>query len=181
MNLDQLKDSIVFRATHIAAGEGYSFENFTFFQKGTQVGAAITTGETLINIHNVRPGQSYLLEGDNNVPGIAGNCLTLTCDIQEIDLTDEVRKEAFANMILAFTKDENGSRAALTADPWAWAEKMIEMNGNSTKKCRPYPYIAEVTLLNKLRAAGLLTDPEREYLGPAAGTHDFELKTMSLE
>lgn len=181
MDLIQLKQSIEYRATHIQSGQWAAFGDFVFFQKGNNVGAAISTGDRLVNIHNVRPGQSYLLEGDNAVPGTPGNFLTLTCDVSETDLNDPVRKEAFANMILSFVKDEDGSRSALVSDPWSWAEKIIEMSGNAASALRPYPYVAELVLLNKLRTAGLLVDPEHEYLGPAAGTHDFEIQSMSLE
>lgn len=181
MTLDQLKQSINYRATHVRTGDAFAFENFVFFRRDNAVGAAIPTGGAYVNIHNVHPGKSYSLEGDNAVPRNAGNFLTLTVDVSETDLADPVNLENFANMMIAFTKDEAGSRAALIADPWSWAEKVIEMAGDKASDQKPYPYIAELTLVNKLRAAGLLTDPDVEYRGPDASTHDFELPMMSLE
>lgn len=179
--LEQVKQSIAYRALHIQSGEVFAFDSFDLFRKGNAVGAAISTGDTYVNIHNVHPGRSYLLEGDNALPRKAGNFLTLTVDVIETDLNESVKMEDFANALIAFTKDENGSRAALIADPWAWAAKVIEMSGDKTSDLRPYPYIAELFLVNKLRAVGLMTHPETEYRGPDAGTHDFELPTMSLE
>lgn len=179
--LEQIKQSIAYRAVRIQSGDVYAFDGFDLFRKGNAVGAAIPTGDTFVNIHNVHPGRSYLLEGDSALPRKAGNFLTLTVDITETDLADPVKMEDFTNAIIAFAKDENGSRASLISDPWGWAEKVIEMSGDQASDLRPHPYIAELHLVNKLRRAGLMTDPEAEYRGPAAGTHDFELPALSLE
>lgn len=179
--LEQIKQSIAYRALRIQSGDVSAFDGFDLFRKGNFIGAAIPTGDTYVNIHNVHPGRSYLLEGDNALPRKAGNFLTLTVDVTETDLADPVKMESFANALIAFTKDENGSRAALVADPWGWAERVIEMSGDKASDLRPYPYIAELYLVNKLRTAGLMAHPETEYRGPDAGTHDFELATMSLE
>ena len=178
--LEQLKTSIRYRLKGIRSGDAYAFPTFVFFRKDNAVGAAIPTAD-YVNIHNVHPGKSYSLEGDSAVPRNAGNFLTLAVDVTETDLNDPVNLENFENAILAFVKDENGSRAALVANPWNWAEKVIEMAGNKASDAKPYPYIAELYLVNKLRAAGLLTNPAVEYRGPSAGTHDFELPMMSLE
>jgi len=180
-SLDQLKQSIAYRATRARTGDAFAFGDFVFFRRNNDVGAAIPTGAAYVNIHNVHPGRSYSLEGDNAVPRNSGNFLTLTVNAAETDLNDPVNLENFANMMIAFTKDEAGSRAALILNPWAWAERVIEMAGNRASDQKPYPYIAELVLVNKLRAAGLLTDPDAEYCGPNAGTHDFELPMMSLE
>lgn len=175
----QIRASIIYRATNIEQGSAADFGSFYFFRDGNRLGAAISTGDRLINIHNVHPGQSYLLEGVCTLPLVQGNFLTLTVDVNETDLRDRIRVEDFADRVLAFVDED--IRDELVADPWLWAEKIIAMTGNSTTTLRPYPYIAEVYLLNSLRAAGLLVNTETEYRGPAAGTHDFELRTFSME
>ena len=177
----ELKKSIVYRATSIHPGEVFDFDGFQLFRKGDSVGAAIPTGETLVNIHNVHPGKSYSLDGDNALPGVSGNYLTLTVDAAVTDLSDPVKQEDFAHHILAFVKTEDGNRELLLADPWEWAARVIEMSGDIASDMRPYPWIAELILVNRLRAAGLLTDVAGQYRGPDAGIHDFELPQMSLE
>ena len=175
------RKSVIFRARTMKTGEVVQFDDFIFFRRGDQVGAALSTGERLINIHNVHPGRSYSLDGDSALPLVSGNFLTLTVDVSNVDLSDPVKAEDFADRILGFVRTENGNREALLSDPWAWAEKVIEMSGDKISEVKPYPMIAELYLVNALRAAGLLTDVKHEYRGPDAGIHDFELPTMSLE
>lgn len=187
--LEELRKSIVFRVLHkkpgaAAAFQGYdpvALKGFVFFCHGSTLGVAVPTGDALINIHGVHPGKSYTLEGDNAIPLFKGNFLTLTVDSAKCDLDDPVCLENFVSLAVDFTRETDGARAALVKDPWAWAEKIIEMSGNAAQLEKPYPYIAELHLLNKLRAAGLLTDPANEYRGPEAASHDFELAGMSLE
>lgn len=175
------KKAVVFRATTMKSGEVVQFDDFLFFRRGDRVGAAISTGESAINIHNVHPGRSYSLDGDGALPLVPGNFLTLTADLSSVNLADPVKVEEFANRILSFVRTEDGNREALLSDPWAWAEKVIEMSGDKVSDVRPYPMIAELCLVNALRSAGLLTDVKHEYRGPDAGIHDFELPFMSLE
>ena len=182
-DIRQFKSSILGLARTLEPGNATEFPAFemTFFRKGNAVGAAVSTGSALVNIHNVHPGQSFLLEGDNSVPCVTGNFLTLTVDLNETDLNDPVKAEAFSSMVFQFVTKEGGNRDSLLANPWAWAEKIIEMGGDKTTKTRPYAYLAEIYLVAELREAGLLTDIEKEYRGPDASRHDFELPTMSLE
>ena len=84
-------------------------------------------------------------------------------------------------MMFLFVQNKEGNREELIRDPWAWARKVINTNGNDATEDRPYPYIAELYLVNKLCQAGLMTDVVSQYRGPDAGTHDFELPNMSLE
>jgi len=177
----EAKQSIKFRLGSIQTGERFQFDDFFLFRRGTTVGAAIPAGDRLPAIHNVHPGRSYSLDGDNAVPGEPGNFLVLSVDASETDLSDDVKQEDFADRILSFSRWENGAREALLRDPWGWAERIIEMTGNAAKEVRPYPYLAEVLLLNDLRAAGLVGDVATEYRGPDAGSHDFELASCSVE
>jgi len=180
-NLLELKKSIAFRATHTHSGEVFDFDGFSFFGKGSRVGAAISTGEALHNIHNVHPGKSYTLDGDNSLPGLTGNFLTLTVDTLQTDLADPVKLEDFANRVLSFVRMDDGTRDLLVADPWEWAARVIEMSGDMASELRPYPYVAELCLVNALRSAGLMTDVSAQWRGPDSGIHDFELPSISLE
>lgn len=180
-DLAQLKNAIIGFARTMNSGAARAFQDFIFFRKGNAVGAAVSTGETPINIHNVRPGQSYLLEGDSAVPCVPGNFLTLTVDVSATDLNDPLKADAFSNMILQFVSMKDGNRERLLENPWVWAEKIIEMGGDKTARMRPHAYIAELYLTAALKDAGLLTDIATEYRGPEAGRHDFELPSMSLE
>ena len=179
--LFETKNSIKYRLASIRPGEIFQFDDFFLFRRGDTVGAAIPADDVLPGIHNVHPGKSYSLDGDNALPGVAGNFLVLSVDAAETDLFDEVKREDFADRILSFSRWENGAREAILRDPWGWAERIIEMTGNAAAELRPYPYLAEVFLLNRLRAAGLLTDPAAQYRGPEAGIHDFELASCSIE
>lgn len=178
-DLRQLKQVLETRATSMISGQAIAFSNFTLFRKGNRVGVAVPTGDSLVNIHNVRPGQSYLLEGDAALPLATGNFLTLTVSVDEVDLSDSVKADDFSSRMLAFVSQD--IRAELIADPWAWAAKVIEMSGDKTTKTRPYPYVAELYLASRLHSAGLLADLGTEYCGPGANRHDFELETMSIE
>ena len=180
-DLAQLKNAIIGFARTMNSGAARAFQDFILFRKGNAVGAAVSTGETPINIHNVRPGQSYLLEGDFAVPCVSGNFLTLTVDVSATDLNDPLKADAFSNMILQFVSTKDGNRERLLENPWVWAEKIIEMCGDKTAKMRPHAYITELYLTAALKDAGLLTDIATEYRGPEAGRHDFELPSMSLE
>lgn len=177
----ELKKAIIYRITHINSGEVFDFDGFSMFRAGDKIGAAIPTGETCINIHNVHPGKSYTLDGTNALPGVQGNFLALTVDSSVTDVSDPVKQEDFAHRILTFVTRENGTRELLLSDPWEWAARVIEMSGDTATELRPYPYIAELYLVNKLRAAGLMSDVATQYRGPDSGVHDFELATMSLE
>lgn len=177
----RLKQSIIYRATHIHSGDVSDFTGFSMFRVGDRIGAAIPTGETYINIHSVHPGKSYTLDGTSALPGMQGNFLALTVDAAVTDLSDPVKQEDFANRILSFVTTENGTRELLLSNPWEWAARVIEMSGDTATELRPYPYIAELYLVNKLRGAGLMTDVATQYRGPDSGVHDFELPTMSLE
>lgn len=176
-----LKNSIIYRATHMKSGEVFDFADFSMFCAGNKIGAAIPTGETCFNIHNVNPGKSYTLDGTSALPGMTGNFLTLTVDTTLTDINDPVKQEDLANRILSFVTTENGTRELLLSDPWEWAARVIEMSGDTAADLRPYPYVAELYLVNKLREAGLMTDVATQYRGPDSGVHDFELSTMSLE
>ena len=178
--MEELKNAIEEFARTIPSGSAREYPGFSLFRRKNTVGAAIPTGETLINIH-VPTGQSFRLEGDAAVPGVEGNFLTLTVDVSDTDLNDPLKADAFSNMVLQFVSTKNGNRERLVANPWAWASTIIEMNGDTATKTRPYPYIAELYLVAALRDAGLLTDIESEYRGPEAGRHDLELPTMSFE
>lgn len=178
-DLKQLKQVLESQARNMPSGQAVAFSDFTLFRKGNRVGVAVPTGGSLINIHNVHPGQSYLLEGDAALPLAAGNFLTLTICLDEVDLSDSVKADDFSSRMLAFVSQD--IRAELMADPWAWAARVIEMSGDKTTKTRPYPYVAELYLASRLHSAGLLTDVGTEYCGPGANRHDFELETMSIE
>ena len=177
----QKKQSIIFRATTINSGESFDCGGFVFFRRGERMGAAIPTGDTLLKIHNVHPGRSYSLDGDDALPRVNGNWLTLTIDKDETDISDPVCEEEFASRILSFVRTDGNARAEIIADPWAWAEKVIAMSGDKVSDVRSYPVIAELCLVNRLREAGLLTDVAKQYRGPDAGIHDFELPSFSLE
>ncbi len=179
--LFETRKSVKYRLATIRPGELFQFDDFFLFRHGGTVGAAIPAGDELPGIHNVHPGRSYSLDGDNALPGAPGNFLVLSVDADETDLADEVKREDFADRILSFASRENGAREALLRDPWGWAERIIEMTGNAASELRPYPYLAEVLLLNRLRAAGLVRDPAAEYRGPDAALHDFELSSCSIE
>ena len=146
-DLAQLKNAMIGFARTMNSGAARAFQDFILFRKGNAVGAAVSTGETPINIHNVRPEQSYLLEGDSAVPCVPGNFLTLTVDASETDLNDPLKADAFSNMILQFVSTKDGNREALLADPWAWAEKVIEMGGDKATNTQPYFNIAELLLV----------------------------------
>ena len=182
-DLRQVKAAIISCARTLPSGEAVAFPAFemTFFRKGTLVGAAIPTGEDLINIHNVHPGKSYTVDGDNALPGVPGNFLTLTVNTDKTNLRDDVMCSEFADRVLSFVKLEDGTRNLLLANPWEWAERIIEMSGDAVSAKMVHPMVAELYLLNGLRDAGLLTDVVNEYRGPTGGTHDFELPGMSLE
>ena len=126
----QKKQSIIFRATTIKSGESFDCGGFVFFRRGERMGAAIPTGDTLLKIHNVHPGRSYSLDGDNALPRVTGNWLTLTIDKDETDISDPVCEEEFASRILSFVRTDGNARAEIIADPWGWAEKVIAMSGD---------------------------------------------------
>ena len=153
--MEELKNAIEEFARTIPSGSAREYPGFSLFRRKNTVGAAIPTGETLINIH-VPTGQSFRLEGDAAVPGVEGNFLTLTVDVSDTDLNDPLKADAFSNMVLQFVATKNGNRERLVANPWAWASTIIEMNGDTATKTRPYPYIAELYLVAALRDAGLL-------------------------
>ena len=182
-DLRQFKAAIISCARALPPGEAVAFPAYemTFFRKGNLVGAAIPTGEALINIHNVHPGKSYTLDGDNSLPGVPGNFLTLTVNTDKTNLRDDVLCSEFADRVLSFVKLEGETRNLLLANPWEWAERIIEMTGDALSSKMVHPMLAELYLLNGLRDAGLLTDVVNEYRGPTGGTHDFELPGMSLE
>lgn len=177
----QKKQSVTYRATTIQSGEAFDCGGFVFFRRGDRIGVAIPTGEKYVNIHNVHPGYSFSLDGDNALPRVSGNWLTLTIDKNETDLSDPVNMDEFVSRILGFVKTRDNAREELIENPWLWAEKVITMSGDKVSDVRPYPVIAELLLVNKLRGAGLLTDVARQYRGPDAGIHDFELQSFSLE
>ena len=177
----ELKKSIIYRATHVKSGEVFDFDGFSMFRTGDKIGVAIPTGETCINIHNVHPGKSFTLDGIDGLPGVQGNFLGLTVNAAMTDLNDPVKQEDIASRILSFVTTENGTRELLLTNPWEWAARVIEMSGDTATELRPYPYVAELYLVNKLREAGLMTDVATQYRGPDSGVHDFELLTMSLE
>lgn len=177
----QKKQSILYRATTIQSGESFDCGGFVFFRRGDRMGAAIPTGDTLVKIHNVHPGCSFSLDGDDALPRVEGNWLTLTIDKNETDISDPVCEEEFASRILNFVKTDDGARDEIIADPWSWAEKIIAMSGDKVSEVKPYPMIAELCLVNMLREAELLTDVKNQYRGPNASIHDFELPSFSLE
>jgi len=177
----QKKQSIIYRAKTILSGESFDCGGFVFFRRGERMGAAIPTGDMLPKIHNVHPGRSYSLDGDDALPRVPGNWLTLTIDRDETDISDPVCEEEFASRILSFVRMDGNAREEIIADPWGWAEKVIAMSGDKVSDVRSYPIIAELFLVNKLRETGLLTDVRSEYRGPDAGIHDFELPSFSLE
>lgn len=177
----QLKSTLSGLVSDLRDGDVRMFPGFLLFRRGAQLGAAIDSGDLYINIHNVHPGKSFSLDGDAALPGANGNYLTLTVNDNETDLGDELKREAFVNMVLFFVSEQNGNRERLLADPWAWAEKVIEMMGDKVSAERPYPYLAELYVVEKLVGSGLMTDIEHEYRGPDSGRHDIELPGMSLE
>ncbi len=177
----QKKQSILYRAKTIRPGESFDCGGFVFFRSGERMGAAIPTGDTLLKIHNVHPGRSYSLDGDDALPRVAGNWLALTIDTSETDISDPVCEEEFASRILNFVRTDNGAREEIIADPWSWAEKVIAMSGDKISDVRPYPAIAELFIAGRLCDAGLMTDVENQYRGPDAAIHDFELPEFSLE
>lgn len=177
----QLKTALTGLVSSLRDGEVRMFPGFLLFRRGAQLGAAIDSGETCINIHNVHPGRSFTLDGDSALPGVAGNYLVLSVNTDETDLGDDLKREAFVNMLLFFISEQNGNREHLLANPWAWAENVIEMMGDKVSESKPYPYLAELHVVAKLVEAGLLTDVEHEYRGPDAGRHDIELPGLSLE
>lgn len=177
----QLKSTLTELVSGLRDGEVRMFSGFLLFRRGAQLGVAIDSGETCINIHNVHPGKSFTLDGDAALPGARGNYLTLTVNTDETDLGDALKREAFVNMLLFFVSDQNDNRLRLLENPWAWAEKVIEMRGDKKSVSAPYPYLAELHVVENLVEAGLMTDIEREYRGPDAGRHDIELPGMSLE
>lgn len=176
----QLKIALTNLVSQIRSGEVRMFPGFLVLRRGSMIGAAVETPE-YINIHNIHPGRSFNLDGDSALPGVPGNYLVLSVDTTETDITDALKREAFVNMMLYFVSEQNGNRQLLLSNPWAWAEKVIEMTGDKVAAERPYPYLAELYLVDKLVRAGLMTDIGREYRGPDAGSHDFELPRMSFE
>ena len=177
--LYETKKAVKARLAAIKPGELFQFDDFFLFRRGPAVGAAVPAGDALPGIHNVHPGRSYSLDGDNAVPGAPGNHLVLSVDADETDLGDEVKREDFADRVLSFVRPD--VRADLLHDPWGWAGRVIEMTGNAATELRPYPYLVEILLLNALRAAGLVRDVASEYRGPDAALHDFELASCSVE
>ena len=175
---ENLKKTILYRLDSLAPGAVFEYGDFWLFRQGNRAGAAISTGGELPVIH-VHPGQSYSLDGVDSLPGLAGNYLALTVDMAETDLNDPVKRDDFCSRMASFVQPE--LRGELLADPKAWARRIIEMSGDTVSDTRPYPLIAELVLVNRLRAAGLLTDVAGQYRGPDKSTHDFELPEMSLE
>lgn len=179
--LAQLKTTLTGLVPVLGDDEVRLFPGFLMFRRGAQIGAAIDSGDRYINIHNVHPGQSFTLDGDSALPGVPGNYLVLSVNTDETDLADALKCETFVNMMLFFVSEQNGNRTLLLSDPWKWTEKMIEMVGDKVTVTRPYPYLAELHIVEKLVQAGLMTDVAHEYRGPDAGQHDIELAGLSLE
>ena len=155
--------------------------DFLVFHDGMKLGVAIPTGEEYKDIHNVKPGRCFLLEGRRQLLGAEGNYLTLTADTSELDLSISINQLLFGNMMFLFVQTKDNNRERIIEDPWTWARNVIDINGNESNEEKPYPYVAELYLVNRLCQAGLMTNVAYEYRGPEAGTHDFELPSMSLE
>lgn len=178
---EERKRLVLFWARKLVSGETRIFPgDFAMFRRGSKLGVAVATGEDASPI-NVHPGQSYTLERDSAVPLMTGNFLTLTVDVDETDLADEVKAGEFADRILSFVTMEGGTRDLLLKNPLEWAERIRMMEGDATSSKMAHALVAEFNLLNRLREVGLLTDVARQYRGPDAGTHDFELQDISLE
>lgn len=175
------RNVILKRMQGIQDGTLLSFDNFLFFRRGHLIGAAIPTGDQYLNVHNIRPGKSFILDSVRSVLRAPGNHLTFTVDETELDLSDAFNAGIFADMMVLFTKTSDGERQRIVTDPRKWAENVANTLGNTFTDTKPYPYIAELYLVNKLREAGLMRDVQQEYRGPDAGVHDFELANISLE
>jgi hypothetical protein len=176
-----IKNEILERTRTILDGQLFEFGNFLFFRQGHYIGAAIPTGENYLNVHNIRPVKSFILDSARSVLHANGNHLTLAVDDTELDLSDTFNASVFADMMVLFTKVTDNERAKIIANPRAWAENVANTLGNSFADIRPYPYVAELYLVNKFKDAGLMCDVQREYRGPDAGVHDFELEHISME
>jgi hypothetical protein len=177
-----IKNAVRYRLNNISSGQLYQSQgDYLFFRQGNIVGAAINTGDVLHNIHNINPAKAFTLDSVHNILHAEGNFLTLTANMSETDLNDPIQANRFADIICQFVRLEDGNREKLLADPRKWAEDMIEILGNSAENSRPYAYVAELDIVNKLCAAGIMTDVAKEYRGPEKAVHDFELSGFSLE
>lgn len=178
-----IKNAVRYRLSNIAAGQLFKYDQdqYLFFRMGNIVGAAVNTGEVLHNIHNIHPTKAFTLDSVHNVLHADGNFLTMTANMDEINLQDPIQANRFTDIICQFVRLEDGNRENLLADPREWAENMIEVLGNSAETSRPYAYVAELDIVNKLCSAGIMTDVTKEYRGPEKSVHDFELSDFSLE
>lgn len=177
-----IQNAILSDALELSDGQMMQYGgDFLLFHEGVKLGVAIPTGDEYKDIHNVKPGRCFLLEGRRQLLGAEGNYLTLTADTSELDLSISINQLLFGNMMFLFVQTKDNNRERIIEDPWTWAKNVIDTNGNESNENEPYPYVAELYLVNRLCQAGLMTNVANEYRGPEAGTHDFELPSMSLE
>lgn len=185
MSDQEIKTAIRYRLDTIRVGEIFYYpgENldFYFFRQGNRIGAAIPTGETLFNVHDVSLTQAFTMDAVCNLSGQQGNFLTLTVSSAEVDLSNPVQANRFADIICQFVRSEDNNRASLLEDPIAWAKQMIALLGNAEEEDRVYAYIAELDVVKTLCEAGLMTNISGQYRGPNRAVHDFELPRFSLE
>ena len=179
----EIKTAIRYRLNTIRIGEIFHYpgEGFYLFQQGSMIGAAISTGETLLNVHNVRPTRAFTMDAVCNLLGVPGNFLTMTASSAEIDLSNPILANRFADIICQFVRTEDDNRTILLEDPIVWAEQMIATLGNDEEKDRVYAYIAELDVVKRLCEAGLMTNIAEQYRGPDKSVHDFEMPDFSLE
>ena len=179
---ENLKTSILLQLKSIKDGQmfchpGYG-QDFLLFRQGNLIGVAVKAGRDW-KIHNIFPAKAFKLDSCINLLQSRGFFLTLTVDTSEVDLNDLPVRDLCGNIFCHFVEAEN--RSALLSDPKGWAEKMIEILGNTEKQEKPYPYIAELYAVDKLVEAGLLANVKTEYRGPEKSVHDIEAATFSLE
>ena len=164
----------------VTGSSSYYGGDFLLYKDDKTIGVAIETDEYL-NIHHVYPSKQFNMSSRIGLPpNEPGNFLTLSSSTN-FDLTDCNKRGIFLDMCLQFVSRENGNREKLLSDPHKWAKEKIEIMGNASSDKKPYPYIAELHLLQKLDEAGLVQDIEQEYRGPEKGVHDFEMAAFSLE
>lgn len=177
----EIRRGILARAINIQDGEIFQgVEDFLIFRSGSRVGVAVPT-EMYINIHSVNIGRRFCIDGVRSLLRAGGNYITLTVDKNAFDLSNPLNQTIFSSQMYLFVNRNNGNRESLLADPWKWAAQVVEVSGNEAEETRPYPYIAELCLVQALYQAGLMTDIAAQYRGPEGGIHDYELPTMSLE
>ena len=168
--------------TEIAVGKcrDFTFHKFYLYKDEKSVGVAIKT-EKLLNVHQVYPVKQFQMSSRTGLPPAeAGYFLTLSVP-SSFDLDHPGSRSLFLDICLQFVSRADGNRERLLADPHKWAKEKIEILGNKSSENKPYPYIAELHLLQKLEEAGLVLDMDLEYRGPEKGVHDFETRTFSLE